>query len=132
MVSGRHSLLPALFTALAHKTDVLGAGRPSLDTDPGDGVRAPGGDAGGDGTGGAGTRATVAVAGNTEAGRDEATTMGESRLHDATTAGFAVGSGSAQNRPAYGAAAIQSSGRASARSRASSQAASPGVGKLPS
>eukprot|EP00962_Isochrysis_galbana_P009780 scaffold2715_cov99-Isochrysis_galbana.AAC.2 len=104
-----------------------------LDTDPGDGVRAPGGDAGGDGTGGAGTRATVAVvAGTTEAGRDEATTMGESRLHDATSAGFAVGSESAQNRPAYGAAAIQSSGRASGRVRASSQAASPGVGKLPS
>jgi len=110
----------------------IGPAEVVLDTDPGDGVRAPGGDAGGDGTGGADTRATVAVAGNTEAGREEATTKGESRLPDATTAGFAVDSGSAQNRPAYGAAAIQSSGRASGRARASSQAASPGVGKLPS
>eukprot|EP00962_Isochrysis_galbana_P037364 scaffold13021_cov127-Isochrysis_galbana.AAC.13 len=78
----------------------LGWGGPAervLDPDPGDGVRAPSGDVGGDGRGGAGTRATVAVAGTTEADRDEATTMGVLRLHDATAAGFAVENGSAQN-----------------------------------
>eukprot|EP00962_Isochrysis_galbana_P043938 scaffold16890_cov110-Isochrysis_galbana.AAC.10 len=50
----------------------MGPAEGVLVPDPGDGVRAPGGDVGGDGRGGAGTRATVAVAGTTEADRDEA------------------------------------------------------------